>query len=91
MWPKCGFPSGSLLPTYGHSVPTLLHGSSRVEVFPLLPAVAQFTLAEAEPRPALETVCGEGEPDVTRGQSLRAQGGAAAAPAAAPAAASPER
>lgn len=61
MWPKCGFPSGTLLPTYGSSVPTLLHGSSRVEVFPLLPAVAQFTLAEAEPRPALETVRGEGE------------------------------
>lgn len=28
-WPKCGCPSGSLLPTYGYSVPTLLHGSTR--------------------------------------------------------------
>lgn len=34
MWPKCGFPSGSLLPTYGHSIPTLLHGSTRVKFFP---------------------------------------------------------
>lgn len=29
MWPKCGCPSGSLLPTYGYSIPTLLHGSTR--------------------------------------------------------------
>lgn len=29
MWPKCGCPSGSLIPTYGYSIPTLLHGSTR--------------------------------------------------------------
>lgn len=29
MWPKCGCPSGSLVPTYGYSIPTPLHGSTR--------------------------------------------------------------
>lgn len=29
MWPKCGCPSGPLIPTYGNSIPTLLHGSTR--------------------------------------------------------------